>query len=364
MRLTLIISSLSAGGAERVMTMMANYWAAKNWDITILTFDDGTRPAFFELDQRINHQPLDIAAESVNLIQGLRMNLRRVAVLRRAIVAANTECVISFITQTNVLSLLATRPLRVPTIVEEHIDITSHELNGIWRLLRKITYRWAARIVVLTDRTRAGLSSALQRKTAVIPNPVLPARCGDRAVDEPSSRRVLAAGRLVPQKGFDLLIKAFSLCAESNAEWTLTIIGAGPLRGELESLSASFGLSGRVSFTGEVASIGDYFRQADLFVLPSRYEGFPMVLCEAMAHGLPVIATDCPTGPREIIRDGIDGVLVANEDVKSLGAAMDRLMSDDAERQRLAVRAREVFERFGLQRVMAMWEELLADVVK
>jgi glycosyltransferase involved in cell wall biosynthesis len=144
----------------------------------------------------------------------------------------------------------------------------------------------------------------------------------------------------------------------------LTILGEGELRTELESLRNSLGLSERVHLPGVVKNPYEVLLQADIFVMSSRFEGFGNVLIEAMACGVPVISTDCPSGPNEIIRDGVDGILVPNQDVDALAAAMDRLMSDEKERKRLSVGGIEAVERFSLEKIMGMWEKLLAQVVE
>jgi glycosyltransferase involved in cell wall biosynthesis len=164
-------------------------------------------------------------------------------------------------------------------------------------------------------------------------------------------------------KGHDLLLNAFASIKDRHPNWSLIILGEGAQRQELESLRDRLALGNRVSMPGLVKNPEDYLRQADLFVMSSRFEGLPLSLGEAMASGLAVISTDCPTGPREMITDGVDGLLVPNEDGDALGAAMDRLMSDDQTRQRLAARASEVTQRFGVEKVMAMWEALVNEVV-
>ncbi|MBE9168000.1 glycosyltransferase family 4 protein [Pleurocapsales cyanobacterium LEGE 06147] len=365
MKLTLIIFSFSSGGAERVMSIMANYWTAKGWKITLLSFVDRRIPPFYDLDSRIDYIPLGIAAESPNPIIAIWNNWKRIRRLRTAIDESKPDAAISFLSTTNAIALLATRGLKIPTIVSERTDPTRYFIGKIWEQLRQWTYLFADRIVVQTRRTLDYFPSQLQARACIIPNPVLePPRANNSSDKIIGDRSLIAMGRLEYQKGFDLLLQAFAKLKDRYPEWTLTILGEGTLRQELESLCNQLELTDRVHLLGRRKNPYKFLKQAKLFVMSSRFEGFPNALCEAMACGLPVISTDCPTGPREIIRNGVDGILVPNEDVSALAAVMERLMSDEAERKRLATRAPEVTERFSLEKVMGMWEELLDQVVK
>jgi len=172
-------------------------------------------------------------------------------------------------------------------------------------------------------------------------------------------------GRLVEQKGFDILVEAFSRCATKHSDWSLVILGEGPQRTRLEAAAAELGIGDRVHLVGQVREPDTILKGADLFVLSSRYEGFPNALVEAMACELPVVSTDCSSGgPRDIIRDGVDGILVPPRDVEALASAMDRLMADQDGRQRLGKSAAEVVERFSTTRVMKVWDDLLAGIAK
>ncbi|MEH1954841.1 glycosyltransferase family 4 protein [Nostoc sp.] len=364
MRITLIIHSLTYGGAERVISIMANFWAAKEWQVTILTFDNNATPQFY-LDNRVFYTPLDIAGESPNAIIGIWNNLKRIGRLRNAIINSNPDAVISFMSKINVITLLATRWLNIPVVVSERSNPVKSSLGGNWKQLRQQTYSFADRIVFQTKKARDYFPSNLQTNSCIIPNmvvlPPMEKRPSDKVLRE---RSLIAMGRFVREKGFDLLLQAFAQLKNRYPEWTLTILGDGILRPELESLRKQFGLSDRVHFPGMVKNNYDFLQQAEIFIMSSRFEGFPNALCEAMACGLPVISTDCPSGPREIIRNGIDGILVPNEDVSALATAMERLMSDEKDRKSLAVRAPEIIERFSLEKIMEMWENLLAEVIK
>lgn len=365
MRLTLVIPALGAGGAERVMVTLANAWAERGWPVTLLTYDDGRQEPFYELHPAITWRPLAVARRSPNALEGVRNNLRRVRAVRQAIAASRPDVVVSFLDQTNVLVLIATRGLRLPVVVAEHIDPARHPIGRIWGTLRRWSYPRAAAVVVLTESARDFFPPAVRRRTHVIPNPIVidrPVRSASAADATSRGWTLIAAGRLSEQKGFDLLLRAFADLAPDHPRWSLEIYGEGQLRPDLERLRDELGLAGRVRMPGATRQLHQAFAAADLFVLSSRYEGFPMVLCEAMAGGLAVVSFDCPSGPGGIVRDGIDGVLVPPEDVAALTSALDRLMGDRDERRRLASRATEVLDRFGPPRVLGAWDRLLAEV--
>ena len=355
MKLTLISSSLNVGGAERVMSIIANYWAAKGWQITILTFDDGSEPPFYALDKRIDYRPLGIANREGYNIATVMDNLRRIRILKKAIVASRPNVAISFVNTTNIMTLLACRGLKIPTIVSEHVYPSFGGLNKACQLLQNWTYRRANLITVQTHSALSFFPLAQGYNTCVIPNPVVtPATETIESKLYTDDRHLLAIGKLIPQKGFDLLIKAFAQVSDPHPEWTLTILGEGEMRSELEDLCLQLGLQDRVYLPGIVKNIDAHLRKADIFALTSRFEGFPLSLCEAMACGVPVIAADCLSGPREIIHNGIDGLLVVPENVDALSVGLDRLMSDPVKRQYFSHFAPKVLDRFGLEQVMAM----------
>jgi glycosyltransferase involved in cell wall biosynthesis len=238
-----------------------------------------------------------------------------------------------------------------------------------WSTLRRWTYPAASAIVVQTEKVREKVRAfSGAAPVHVIPNGVSPpgpdAAARAVLVKDPVKRHIAAMGRLDPQKGFDLLIEAFSKVAPQFPLWSVRILGEGPERARLEKLIADNKLAGRMTLCGWTAQPESALMGSDVFVLSSRYEGFPNALLEAMACGLPAIAFDCDAGPAEILRHETDGLLVRAGNVEALSAAMSRLMSNDAERARLGAAAREVCTRFGMEQFFERWEELLPQPVE
>jgi glycosyltransferase involved in cell wall biosynthesis len=169
-------------------------------------------------------------------------------------------------------------------------------------------------------------------------------------------------GRLVDQKGFDVLVRAFASIADEFPDWTVRIYGDGPDRDALSSQIASFGLSTRITLVGRTDAPDAVLAAASMFALPSRYEGFPNVLLEAMSHGCACVATDCDSGPAELIVSAHNGVLTPVNDAFSFAQGLAALMDDAALRTRFGHNATRVREQFAASRILSAWEAVFASV--
>ncbi|MEV6008838.1 stealth conserved region 3 domain-containing protein [Streptomyces sp. NPDC051976] len=252
-------------------------------------------------------------------------------------------------------------PARVVTVHEEH---RASQLRGVsGEPLLACAPRIDA-LVSLTNRTNDWFADSLGASApelAVIPNAVPD---GYRPRADLDGRALVLAARMTPEKQLDHAIRAFREIADDFPDWRLRILGDGPQEVRLRHLVEGLGLHLRVELVGRSQTMEEEWAKAALCLLPSRNEAFPLVLLEVFAAGVPVVAYDIVTGPAEIIRHGVDGLLVPSGDVASLAAAMSQLMGDDRQRRAMGEAAREgVYERFGSRTVTARWEDLLTRLV-
>ncbi len=362
-RLTFVIHKISAGGAEKVLTLLANELCKKGWSVTLLTFDSGREPPFFELHSQIRHLHLSLMREQGSWWKAVKVHLMRPWILRRTIRKSRPDAVISFIDLMNILTLVATIGLNIPVIISERGNPEFSLMGKFWILLRQRVYRRCACLVVQTQAVRSFFSTSVQNKSRIIPNPVL-VPCVDSDLEtEKSSKTVLAMGRLCEDKGFDLLLKAFVPLSKKFPDWILEVWGEGEQRQLLEGLCDQLGLREKVRFPGLAQEHYKTLSRADIFVLSSRTEGFPNVLGEAMACGLPVVSFDCRSGPSEMIRDGVNGLLVPPANVPALTSAMEQLMTSVELRKRLGEEAQKITERYSLNKIVGEWEKLLIETI-
>ncbi len=362
LRVLLFIHSLHGGGAERVAADLSAHWAGMGREVMVVTQASADGDVY-TLHPAVRREVLHTAGEGGGL-RGIWSNVQRVRALRRVIKAFRPDIVLGMMTTASVLSVLASTGLSCRVIATEHTHPPSQTLSGLWQRLRRLTYPRAARVVALTRGTADWLARHVPgSRLAVIPNPVhWPLPKGEPVLAPHSGdgrKRLLAVGRLHADKGFDLLVQAYARLAPSHPDWDLVILGEGEERRALEAQVRDAGLQSRVSLPGRAGNVGDWYQSADLYVLTSRFEGLSNTLLESMASGLAAVAFDCDTGPREIVREGVDGVLVRpNGDVDALCQALGAVMADEAGRVRMGQAATAVRDRFSAERVLGQWEEL------
>ena len=369
MNIFIFIHSLSSGGAERVTANLANHWANKGEQVTVVTLANKSLD-FYQLAPAVKRISLDLAADSGNLLFAIVNNLRRVLVLRRLLRRVQPDIALGMMTTANLLLAMASFGIdNLATIGSERSHPPQYQLGRIWEGLRRMCYGQLTAVAVLTNESRAWLLQHTRAtKVVVIPNaahwplavqpPILPVKnyCN-------LGRNILlAVGRLSEEKNIELLLNIFKRLVLDYPAWDLVILGEGPQRSLLEQNIEKLGLQQRVRMPGRVGNVADWYAAANLYVMCSRFEGFPNSLAEAMAHGLPAVSFDCDTGPRDIIRDEVDGVLVANGDVIALEKALSRLMADEALRLQFGVKATEARERFSMVKIIAMWEQFFEEV--
>jgi glycosyltransferase involved in cell wall biosynthesis len=366
MKLCMVAPSLAGGGAERALLDTAALLAARGHHVTVLTFESETADAYL-VPACLSRVALGVPGLSGNRLRGILNNLRRIVGLRAEIRRLRPDVVVSYLTRTNIICLMALLGTGRPVVATEHNVATLNDapMQALWRTLRRLLYPQMAQVVVVSKGVARQYAWLAAGKLSVINN-FLPASRGS----EPETfsfltgdvRYIVGMGRLAPEKGFDRLIKAFHLVEKDCPGWKLLILGEGPLRTELTRLVASLGLEDRIELPGRVSNPRTLFRQCDLFGLSSESEGFPLVLLEAMSAGLPVISFDCDFGPREIITPDVSGVLVPPGDVPALSRAIGSLVKDGALRARLARGGLESVGRFAPDEILNRWEALLRRV--
>lgn len=357
-----VISDLDGGGAQRVAMRLIDRWVENGCHVDLVTIA-GPATDFFPVPPGARRWVVDQPNGRRGLRAKVLNNRDRIRRLRAIAAESEPDVVVSFLDRINVLALVAFGRGELPVVVSERTDPRRRDVPAVWRVLRAATYRRAAAIVVQTEAVREWAGRRFgPAPVVVIPNPAEAPGMPPVPADLPSPC-VVAVGRLVPLKGFDVLIDAFAGLDDRYATWHLVVAGEGPCREALEVRAEALGLQGRVHLIGRVHDVFPVLAGASIFVLSSRVEGFPNALLEAMAVGLPCVASRCPSGPQEMIRTGIDGVLVEPGSVAALRLAISSLIDAPERRAALGAEARRTVEsRFDLSRVGGEWDELLTSV--
>jgi len=355
MRILFLVSSMEGGGAERVAALLSNQWAREGHEIVLMPTFSGRGGCSYPIDDLVQMRFLaDFTKTPLS-----RSPIGRLIALRKTIDALAPEIVLSFLTNVNVAAVLAGS--KVPVVVSERVYPPLMPTSAFWRMMRRLTYSRSAAVVMQTRQGLDWLNRAIPHANGtVIANPVLVPVEGSGAKLEPSdflspmNKLLLSVGRLDRQKNFDLLIRAFGKIAGHSRDWRLVILGEGDERQALESSIAELNLSDRVLLPGRAANLGSWLRCANAFAMTSSFEGFPNALLEALAYGIPSFALDCPTGPRELIQNGVNGLLgpadsSASEVAEALGKLLERTEANSGKA------SAEIRARYGIEAISKQW---------
>ncbi len=350
MKIMCVIGAFSFGGAEHVMTNLVNYFNKTDEVIYISLFHRDS-PAY----------PID---EGVCIINGVGFSkkLSAVGMLRKIIKEQKPDIILSFMTQINNLTIMATLATGIPIVVSERADPkrTPGILN---KLLRWVFYRFADGFVFQTNDAKGYFSKTIQEKSEVIPNPIFVSTEDLSFVSKKRDHVIVSVGRLEDQKNFPLLITAFSRVSDEYPDYELHIYGDGSKKEQLETLAQKLNIMNKVRFCGTHRDLHTRIRNASLFILPSDFEGMPNSLMEAMALGMCCISTDCPVGgPKELIDNGENGFLIPVGYVDQLESTMRKLLKNQDLIRTTGEKAKEIMIRLNPDKISERWKTFLNKI--
>ncbi len=355
--LVCVISDLSGGGTQRVLHQLIKHWASAGKKIAVITFSDSSSDRFL-LPSNVDRYVLGNVSEAKNKISGMVSNIKRIRKLRKKLKVLNAPVVLSFLASTNILTVLATFRMKIKVIISERNDPARQSFGKIWDWLREKTYRFADIVTVNSKTALQTLEKFVSNeKCKLVNNPVFPNTESPLKLNAPS---LLAVGRLHHQKAYDVLLEAFAIFVKNNPDWQLIILGEGPIEAVLKTQAKALGIGERVKWMGYVDPF-PYYKSADVFVMPSRYEGMPNALLEAMSCEMPVILSDALEGPLEFITHNQNALVFPSENVSALADVLDRFANDLPLRESLSYNAKKSVEPYLIENVMPQWDFVFED---
>mgnify|MGYP000976915002 CR=1 FL=1 len=352
-----IISSLGGGGAERVVSELANYFSKEDIMVSILLISNDN--VNYEIGENVKIIYGSNQIDGKNRISDF---FSRVNLISKYVKLIQPDITISFLSTINIYSCLALGFSKNKLIVSERNDPKRSPAQKIKRLVRNIVYYLSDGYVFQTDEAKNYFSSKIKNKGVVIVNPIKPdlpdVYKGDR------TKKIVAVGRLEEQKNYSLFIKAFKLIADDFKDYKVEIYGEGQERNKLEKLICELNLNSRVLLMGRHNDVHERIKDASLYVLSSHYEGMPNALMEALALGLPCIATNCSGGgPKTLITNGVNGILVPNNDEESLSKQMAFVLQNNQVGISLSKKASLVRDDFSIDIIGVQWLDYIEEII-
>ena len=376
------IGGLCIGGAERVICNLAEYFYSEGYRVTMVTKVRDEKE--YELNPGIRRIIADITPEEET---GSRIHnlFARISKLKRIWKEVKPDVIVSFIRKNNLMAIASAAPLGIPVVVSVR-SAPERELKGFgFKTISFLLFRQAAGVVLQTKEAYNFFPGYIREKAVVLPNSINPdflkaseeltlattinhdkkMTVYDRVPSSVKEKRIITVGRIDDNKNQRLLVEAYVKIADHYPDWSLELIGDGSGRQALEEYVSTLPCKDRISFTGAVDDVAKRMSEASIFVLPSKIEGMPNALIEAMVMGMACISTDCPCGgPRDLIAaDESNGILVPVDNVDAMAMALKRLIINDTLRENMGDNARKIITTLHPDTVNKQWKNYIENVM-
>lgn len=352
-KVVIVISSLSYGGAERVTVVFAEWLASKGYDVTVITTTQVKGPEY-EINSQVTRLKMD--GDKTNK---KKSHFSEVLKLREIIRKIRPSVILGMGVPMSAYVIPATLGLSVPVVISERNDPANFAGKRSTKIVSKLLMCFASGFLFQTEGALRQYPKTIQKRGQVLPNPVVQSRIPE-PYDGVREKKIVNVGRLNSQKNQELLIKAFSDVVKKHPDYTLVIYGEGDDRSKLENLVNELGLVDKVMLPGSTDRVMDEIRDATAFVLSSNFEGMPNALIEAMALGLPVISTDCPSGgPSFLINHEHNGLLVPVRNLPAMADAIKKIIEDRELAIRLGAEATHIRSTLDVNVVCEKWISFL-----
>ncbi len=356
------IGSLHKGGAERVFVNLAEFFLKEGYRVTMVTQYQYPEEEEYALPKEVKRVLSELAPKEIHNSRVVNF-LKRVNKLHKIWKNEKPDLVLSCIGKNNFMTIVTTMGTKTKPVVSVVGEAKEEYPNRLMRMLADFLFPFAAGVILQTERSKNFFCRRIQKTAVILPNSLNPDFIKPRYMGE-REKRIVTVGRLDANKNHEMMIRAFAAMKEKYPEYTLTIYGEGELRGYLENLTRELGVLEAVFLPGVIPDVAAQIERASLFVLASYSEGVSNALIEALALGLPVIATDVPSGGTvELMADGVNGLVIPTGDRQALEQAMDRILGDAAYADRLGGEAAKLQERLAPERVNRLWQEYFERIM-
>lgn len=357
------IGSLHKGGAERVFVNLAEYFQKKGYRVTMVTQYQFSEEEEYALPHGVKRVLSDLTEEELSNSRLVNF-CRRVKKLHSIWKREKPNLVLSCIGKNNFMTVVTTMFTKTKPVVSVVGEAKEEYPSRLMRMLANLLFPFADGVILQTERSRRFFHKRVQKRAVILPNSLNPDFIKPRYEGE-REKRIVSVGRMDANKNHEMMLRAFAALAKRYPAYTLTIYGEGELRGYLEELAERLGVADRVFLPGMIQDVARQIERAALFLLTSYSEGVSNALIEALASGLPVIATDVPSGGTvELITDGTNGLVIPAGDEKALERAMDRVLGDPDYADRLGREAAKIQEKLAPERVNGLWQAYFEKIME